>query len=119
MPKYFFTTLFSNKDGPAGPRNLSAPPPIPAPAHPILIAACERFEMMHLQRKVVEDHESCYIIKQRGTNRTDGAPNETLGTVSHLSNGVYDGQVERRKLVSASTGNHFVGWVTYQRLPLR
>jgi len=78
-------------------------PPTPASAHPILIAACERFEMMHLQRKVVEEHESCYIIKQRGTNRTDGAPNETLGTVSHLSNGVYHGQVERNKLVSAST----------------
>ena len=102
MPKYFFTTLFSNKDWPAGPRNLSAPP-TPATVHPILIAACERFEMMHLQRKVVEEHESCYIIKQRGTNRTDGAPNETLGTVSHLSNGVYHGQVERNKLVSAST----------------
>jgi len=33
MPKYFFTTLFSNKHGPAGPRNLSADPPPPVSAH--------------------------------------------------------------------------------------
>jgi hypothetical protein len=104
MPKYFFTTLFSNKDGPADPRNLSAPPPTPAPAPTILIAACELLEMMHLQRKVVEEHESCCTIKHRGTNRTDGAPNETLGTVSNLSNGVYHGQVEINKPMSASTG---------------